>query len=94
MAGKRTKAQRDADFRKTWGYDMAKETAEQRFRRLAMVRMNKVLKQVSLIGNLAGSRYKSTPQQIEKMEQAFRDTLTDVFSRLKGQAVAKVTFTL
>jgi len=72
---KGTKAQRDAEpSGKPGATTWRRKLTEQRFRRLAMVRMNKVLKQVSLIGNLAGSRYKSTPQQIEKMEQAFRDT--------------------
>lgn len=92
--GKKSKAEREAEFRKTWGYSMDKETAEQRFRRMAMVRVNKCLKQVSLLGNLAGSRYKSTSEQIAKMETAFKDVLTSVFGRLRGQKATKEQFTL
>lgn len=92
--GKKSKAEREAEFKKTWGYTIDKETAEQRFRRMAMMRVNKCLRAVSLLGNLAGSRYKSTPQQIEKMEEAFKEVLSAVFARLRGQKASKEQFTL
>lgn len=91
---KKSKAQRDAEFKSTWGYAQDKETPEQRFKRLAMVRMNKVLKQIALLGNLSGSRYKSETAQISKMETAFKDTLTEAFGRLRGQKAAKNQFSL
>lgn len=70
------------------------ETPEARFRRMATGRMNKILKSIALLGNLAGSRYKSTPDQVTKMEGAFRDALNNAFGRLKGQKAAKEQFTL
>jgi hypothetical protein len=91
---KKTKAQKAAEFKTRWGYAIENETAEQRFRRLATIRVNKCLRQVSLLGNLAGSRYKSTSEQISKMEQAFKDVLTEVFGRLRGQKAAKSQFSL
>lgn len=72
----------------------ANETPEARFKRMATMRVNKALKAVSLLSNLAGSRYKSSPEQIAKIEGAFRDTLTAVFGQLRGQKAAKQTFTL
>lgn len=72
----------------------ANETPEARFKRMAVARVNKMLKQISLLGNLAGSRYKSSPDQIVKMEQAFKDALTEAFGRLRGQKSAKSQFVL
>jgi hypothetical protein len=70
------------------------ETPEARFKRMAQGRMNKILKGIALLGNLAGSRYKSSPDQIVKMENAFKDALNGTFGRLKGQKTAKEQFTL
>lgn len=70
------------------------ETPEARFKRMAVARVNKCLKQISLLGNLAGSRYKSTPDQIARMETAFRDSLTNAFGRLKGIKAEKKAFDL
>lgn len=72
----------------------ANETPEQRFKRMAVMRVNKALRAISLLGNLSGSRYKSTSGQIEKIQTAFRETLTNTFARLQGQKVAKDGFDL
>jgi hypothetical protein len=70
------------------------ETPEARFKRMAVTRVNKCIKSISLLGNLAGSRYKSTPEQITKMETAFREVLVQAFGRLRGQKASKESFTL
>lgn len=72
----------------------ANETPEARFKRMATMRVNKALKAVSLLSNLAGSRYRSSPEQIAKIETAFRETLTSVFAQLRGQKSAEKNFTL
>lgn len=70
------------------------ETPEARFKRMATMRVNKALKAVSLLATLSGSRYRSSPDQIAKIEAAFRDVLTETFGRLRGQKDGKQTFTL
>lgn len=70
------------------------ETPEARFKRMAQARVNKSLKQIALLGNLAGSRYKSSPDQHTKMQKAFEDALNTAFARLKGQKTTKETFSL
>lgn len=70
------------------------ETPEVRFKRMASMRVNKALRAISLLGNLSGSRYKSTPDQISKIEAAFRDVLTTTFARMKGQKAGREGFSL
>lgn len=70
------------------------ETPEARFKRMAVARVNKCLKQIALLGNLSGSRYKSSPDQVTKMETAFKDALTNAFGRLRGQKANKEQFAL
>lgn len=62
------------------------ETPEARFVRMAEVRVNKALKAIALVGNLSGSRYKSTNSQIEKIQEAFADQWKNTMARLRGQA--------
>lgn len=72
----------------------ANETAEARFKRMATMRVNKALKAVALLGNLSGSRYKASPDQLSKIETAFREVLTETFGRMRGQKAGKETFSL
>lgn len=57
----------------------ADETKSQKFSRLASARMTKVLKQIKGLGNLSGSGYEFTPEQVAKMatmiEEATRNTM-------------------
>ena len=59
------------------------ETREQTFLRLATTRVNKVINDIRLIGNLGS--YPSTLQQRTQMLSAIHDALSDVEYRLGGE---------
>lgn len=61
------------------------------FKRMAISRVNKTLHGIGLIGNLG--KYKPTAEQVDKMQKAFQDALTESFTRLRGtKAAAKGGF--
>lgn len=69
------------------------QLAAMRFKRMAVARVNKTLHAIGLIGNLG--KYRPTPEQVDKMQKAFQDALTEAFTRLRGtKAAAKGGFTL
>ena len=68
------------------------ELNDMRFRRLATARVNKTLRMVSLLGNLG--KLKPSDANIAKIETAFKEVLTDAFTRLRGKAHQKGGFTL
>ena len=66
-----------------------KETAHDKFLRLAPARMEAALKKISLIGNLAGSNYQHEPDEAEQMIDALREAVNEVANKFnkakKGQ---------
>jgi len=56
----------------------AGETKNEKFKRLAAVRVNNALKKISLIGNLAGSSYEYSAEEVEKIISALRSCLGEV----------------
>ncbi|MBE6035602.1 MAG: hypothetical protein E7222_13035 [Clostridiales bacterium] len=65
------------------------ESKANRFKRLASKRVNTAIKQINLIGNLSGSSYEYTDEQVEKMFgtlQAVLDSSRDKFSKSKKRS--------
>lgn len=62
------------------------------FKRLAVQRVNKALKAISLIGNLAS--YKPSIEQVAAVEKALADAHNMAIQRLKGAKVAEGGFNL
>ena len=55
------------------------ETKEQRFVRIAEPRVSRACKAVSLLGNLAGSGYEYTEEQVDAMFGAVQEALDTAF---------------
>lgn len=65
------------------------ETKEQKFKRLADKRVNTALKKIKLIGNLSGSGYSYTEEQITKINDALADCVESTmgrFDKTRGKA--------
>lgn len=54
------------------------ESKEDRFKRLAELRVNKALDKIRLIGNLSSSQYEFSAEQIEKIMVALQSALAEV----------------
>ena len=54
------------------------ESKEDKFRRLAGMRVNNALQKIRIIGNLAGPGYSYTPEQIEKIIVALNGAIAEV----------------
>jgi ABC-type Fe3+-hydroxamate transport system substrate-binding protein len=67
----------------------SKETARDKFLRLAPTRMETALKKISLIGNLAGPSYEHESDEAAQMIDALRAAVDDVANKFnkvkKGQ---------
>lgn len=66
----------------------ADETSEAKFSRLATKRVNKALKDIGLIGNLSGSGYKYTDEQVAKIDSLLRDKVKATMARFDKTAKA------
>lgn len=75
---KADKAQKDA------AKPAGTESKNDKFLRIALQRMPKVLKGISLLGNLAGSSYESTPEQKKKIVDALVAAVNEVATKLAG----------
>ena len=63
------------------------ETKEQKFARLATKRTQTALGKIRLLGNLAASSYRYTPEQAGRIVGALRQAVTEVenkFNRVRG----------
>ncbi|MFA6078792.1 MAG: hypothetical protein WC779_03495 [Candidatus Omnitrophota bacterium] len=70
----------------------AVETKHDKFKRLANPRVANALKKIELIGNLAGSGYEYTPEEVEKIFSALQQTLDATrnrFSKIKKEETKK-----
>ena len=59
------------------------ETKEQRFVRIAEPRVSRACKAVSLLGNLAGSGYEYTEEQVDAMFGAVQEALDTARTQFK-----------
>ena len=62
------------------------ESKNDKFKRLASLRVTNAIKKIELIGNLTGSGYESTPEEVDKIFKAIQDTVDgvkDKFSKTK-----------
>lgn len=59
------------------------ETKEQRFVRIAEPRVSRACKAVSLLGNLAGSGYEYTEEQVDAMFGAVQEALDTARAQFK-----------
>ena len=70
-----------------------KESREDRFRRVAEARVNKIIKMVRLLGNCAGAAYAHTPDQVEQIFHALEAELQQAKERYAMPA-RKLRFSL
>ena len=69
------------------------ESKKQRFKRIAVGRVNKAVKSIELIGNLGNtSLYESTPQDRKKIIKAVNDAVTQMKIELDGKSKKKEGF--
>jgi hypothetical protein len=54
------------------------ETKNEKFKRLAAMRVTNALKKIGLIGNLAGSGYESSAEEVEKIISALKACVGEV----------------
>jgi len=65
------------------------ESKQDKFKRLATQRVPNAVKKIEIIGNLAGSGYESTPEDVDKIISALQEAVDGVkekFSKRKTQA--------
>lgn len=68
------------------------ESKEERFIRIAEPRVNRACKAVSLLGNLAGSGYEYTAEQVEAMFGAVQDSLDTARAQFEKNKVVRFKF--
>ena len=68
------------------------ETKEARFVRIAEPRVNRACKAVSLLGNLAGSGYEYTQEQVDAMFGAVQKSLDTAHAAFDKSNVIKFRF--
>jgi len=73
------------------------ETKGEKFKRLASMRVNKALHTIALVGNLSGSGYEYSQEEVNKIFAAFNTRLKETYERFqpkkKGEE-KKAEFTL
>jgi len=70
------------------------ETPEDKFKRIANLRVPNAIKKVKLIGNLAASAYKSTDEQIDKIIASLRQAVDEVEAKFKKGSKKTDSFSL
>lgn len=74
--------------------ELENETKEDRFKRLANKRVNKVRKALDGIGQLGGPNYGSTEEQRKKIGEALQESLEFNLNRMNKVKISKTDFTL
>lgn len=59
------------------------ETKAARFVRLGNARLKKTVKSISLMGNLSGSGYEYTTEQVDKIKTALESAVEDTISKFQ-----------
>ena len=70
------------------------ESKEDAFRRLASARVNKAIKMISLIGNLASAQYASTAEQHDAIERALLIQVQATMRKLRKEKLEQRKFEL
>jgi len=71
--------------------ETTKETAEDKFRRLAETRVNAIMQKIRILSNLAKPPYKFSEEQVDKIFQAIRAELVEVEEKFKKRGCKKTT---
>jgi len=70
------------------------ETPEEKFKRLATLRVNNALDKIRLIGNLSGSGYKYTDEQSRVIIESLKSAVGDVEAKFSKVAKKESKFSL
>jgi len=70
------------------------ESKHDKFKRLATKRVANAIKKIEIIGNLAGSGYESTPEDVDKMLSALQQTVDGVKEKFSKKTPQAKTFEL
>lgn len=70
------------------------ETAEEKFIRIANLRVPNAIKKIKLIGNLSASAYKCTEEQIGKIIASLRQAIDEVEAKFKKGSKKSDQFSL
>ncbi|HXV18847.1 MAG TPA: hypothetical protein VD883_02085 [Candidatus Omnitrophota bacterium] len=62
----------------------AQESKADRFKRLSEPRVSNAVKKIKLIGNLAGSSYEFTPEQVSNILTALKTSVEEVESKFQN----------
>ncbi|MDD5222590.1 MAG: hypothetical protein PHE84_01255 [bacterium] len=71
-----------------------KETAEEKFKRLAEPRVNAVLQKIRILSNLSRPPYKFGEEQVDKIFQSIRLELDEVENKFQRRGKKTTAFTL
>ncbi len=75
------------------GSSQTNESKADKFHRLAAPRVDKAGHAIELIGNLSGSAYEYTPEEVEKMFGYLQQVLDDTKAKFTKTAASKDKFT-
>lgn len=70
------------------------ETPEEKFIRIANLRVPNAIKKIKLIGNLSASAYKCTDEQIDKIIASLRQAVDEVEAKFKKGSKKSDSFSL
>ena len=70
------------------------ETPEDKFKRIANLRVPNAIKKIKLIGNLSASAYKYSDEQIDKIISSLRQTIDEVEAKFKKGSKKADSFSL
>ncbi len=74
--------------------DVANETPEEKFKRLATARVNNALDKIRLVGNLGGPGYRYTDEQAKVIIDNLKAAVADVEGRLFKTTKKETKFSL
>ena len=70
------------------------ETPEQKFVRIATLRVPNAIKKIKLIGNLSASAYKYTDEQIDKVISGLRQAVDEIEAKFRKGSKKPDSFSL
>lgn len=70
------------------------ETPDEKFKRIANLRVPNAIKKIKLIGNLSASAYKYSDEQIDKIVASLRQAIDEVEAKFKKGTKKSDSFSL
>jgi hypothetical protein len=70
------------------------ENKHDRFKRIATKRVTNAIKKIELIGNLSGSGYEYTEEEVEKIFSAIQETVNGTKSKFSAKKIETKGFEL